>query len=110
MVRHIIALVVAVGLAVGGLFAEEIKGVFKKYEGGQVTITVDGKEKTYKVDQDAKIKFKTKTGDEKEVALTGMMERMKEGRNMTLTVEKDVVVSAKAEFGKKKDKDKDKDK
>jgi len=110
MVRQLIALVVAAALTAGGLFADEIKGVFKKYEDGMVTITVDDKAKTYKFDQIAKVKFKFK-GEEKEVPLVKMMERMKDGRTVTLIVEKDVVTGAKMEFGKKnKDKDKDKEK
>ena len=45
MVRHFVAIAVVLGLAAGGLFAEEIKAVFKKYEDGKLTVTVDDKER-----------------------------------------------------------------
>jgi formylglycine-generating enzyme required for sulfatase activity len=46
MFRKFFAVVIAAMLVVGGLFAEEIKGVFKKFEDGKVTIVdADGEEK-----------------------------------------------------------------
>ncbi len=101
MVRKLVASVVAMLLVVGGLFAEEIKGVFKKYEDGKVTVDVDGKDMTYKVDPEAKIKRKGKDGVEKEFELTKMFSApfIKSGETkMTLTVEKEMVTNAKMEF------------
>lgn len=103
MFRKFFAVAVAAMLFVGGLFAEEIKGVFKKFEDGKITITVDDKDKTYKVDGDAKFKFKNKDGDEKEVLLVDSLKRYKEGAKVTVTVKDDVVTAVKRERKKKKD-------
>ena len=102
MFRKCFAAIVASVLVVGGLFAEDIKGVFQKFEDGKITVKVDDKEKTYKVDENASIKIKTKTGDEKEIKLVDSFKRYKEGTNVTLTLKDDVVVGAKREFKKKK--------
>jgi len=99
MVRKVFAAVVASLLVVGGLFADEIKGKFVKYEDGKVTVDVDGKEKSYKVDPDAKIKRK-KDGVEKEVELTKMFSFAKKDTGVTLTVESDIVKNAKFESKK----------
>ena len=95
MYRKLVAAFVAMMLAVGGLFAEEVSGIFKKFEDGKVTVSVDGKEKTYAVDPKAAIKFKTKDGTEKEVPLTKMFGRAKDGANIVLQVEDNVVKGAK---------------
>ena len=92
MFRKFFAAVVASMLVVGGLFADEIKGVFKKYDDGKVTISVDEKEKTYKVDKDAKVKVK-----KDDVLLTEALSKWKEGQKATFTVDKDVVTGAKKE-------------
>jgi len=99
MFRKFFAAVVAVMLVVGGLFAEDITGVFKKYDDGKVTVEVDGKEKTYKVDKDAKIKNK-KTGDE--TLLTEALSKRKADSKITLVVEGDVVKGMKGGGGKGK--------
>jgi hypothetical protein len=103
MFRKCFAAIVASVLVVGGLFAEDIKGVFQKFEDGKVTIKVDDKEKTYKVDENASIKIKTKGGDEKEIKLVDSFKRYKEGQTVTLTLKDDVVTGAKREFKKKTD-------
>lgn len=90
MFRKFFAAVVAVMLVVGGLFADEIKGVFKKLDGGKVTIEVDGKASEYKVSADAKVKMK-----DKEVALTDALGNWKDGQKGTFTVEGGTVVKAK---------------
>lgn len=92
MYRKFFAAVVAVVLAVGGVFADEIKGVFKKYEEGKITISVDDKEKTYKVDKDAKTKVK-----KEEVLLTEALGKWKADQKGTFTVKDDVVTAAKKE-------------
>jgi hypothetical protein len=96
MFRKCVAAFAALVICVGAIFAEEIKGVFVKFEDGKVTVKVDDKEKTYDVDKDATLKFK-----DNEVKLTDVFEKMKEGRTVTLTVEKDKVVKAKLEKKKK---------
>ena len=48
LLRKFFAALVALTLVVGGLFAEDIKGVFKKFEDGKVTIDVVDS-KTWKV-------------------------------------------------------------
>lgn len=92
MYRKFIAVVVALIFAVGGLLADEIKGVFKKFADGKVTITVDDKDKEYTVDKDAKVKVK-----KEEILLTEALAKWKEGQKGTFTVEKDVVTNAKKE-------------
>lgn len=94
MVRKFFAALVALTLVVGGVFADDIVGVFKKLEDGKVTIDVDGKEKTYKVNADAKVKI-GKKGDQKEVLLTDAFKNWKEGQKATFTVEKEEVTNAK---------------
>jgi len=96
MFRKCVAAFAALVICVGAIFAEEIKGVFVKFEDGKVTVKVDDKDKTYEVDKDATFK-----GKEKEFKLTDLFEKMKEGRGLTLTVEKDKVVKAKLEKKKK---------
>jgi len=91
MFRKFFTAVVASMFVVGGLFADEIKGVFKKFEGGKVTVEVDGKATDYKVG-DAKIKIK-----DKEVALTEMVGKYKDGDKVTVTVEKGEVTKISKE-------------
>jgi len=87
MFRKFFAAVVALMLVVGGLFADEIVAIFKKYDDGKITVEVDGKEKTYKVDKDAVYKGK------KERPVADWAAKAKDGTKITLTVEKDVVKS-----------------
>jgi hypothetical protein len=98
MFRKCVAAFAALVICVGAIFAEEIKGVFVKFEDGKVTVKVDDKDKTYEVDKDAVVKFK-----DKEFPLTKAMERWKEGDKVILEVEKDKVVKGKREGKKKKD-------
>ena len=92
MFRKFFAVLVALTLVAGGLFADDIKGVFKKFEDGKVTIEVDGKEKAYKVNADAKVKQK-----DTEILLTDALKKWKDGQNGTFTVDKDEVTKAKKE-------------
>ncbi|MCE9530440.1 MAG: hypothetical protein K8T89_04815 [Planctomycetes bacterium] len=82
MFRKFFTAVVALVFVAGGLFADEIKGVFKKFEGGKVTVEVDGKTNEYKVG-DAKVKIR-----DKEVAISEALGKWKEGDKGTFTVEK----------------------
>jgi hypothetical protein len=90
MFRKFLAVLVALMFVVGGLFADEIKGVFKKIDGGKVTIEVDGTAKDYKVSSDAKVKIK-----DQEVSLTDALGKWKDGQKGTFTVDKDTVTKAK---------------
>ena len=81
-------------LVVGGLFADEISALFKKYDDGKITVEVDGKEKTYTVDKAAVYKGK------KEVPVSEWAAKAKDGAKITLTVEKDVVTSISKTKGK----------
>jgi len=82
MFRKFFAVAVAATLVVGGLFAEEIKCVFKKFEDNTLTVLVpdkDGKEKTFKIDPDLKVKRKNfKDGTEEEVPVSKLFGRAKE--------------------------------
>lgn len=66
-----------------------------------MTIDVDGKEKTYKVDENATIKFKGKDGTEKEFKLVDSLKRAKEGTKGTFTVKEDTVTGFKRDQIKK---------
>ncbi len=108
MFRKFFAVAIAATLVAGGLFAEEIQGVFKKFEDNTLTILVpdkDGKEKTFKIDPDLKTKRKGKDGTETEVAVTKMFGRMKEGSKVTVTTDdKGTVTDVKGERGGRKKK------
>lgn len=92
MFRKFFAAAAAVALIVGGLFAEEFKGVFKKYEDGKATVEIDGKEKTFKVSPDAKIKNK-----KGEVLVSDFVKNLKEGMKGTFTVEDGVITKVARE-------------
>lgn len=96
MFRKVLALFVALGLAVGAFAADEIKGIFKKYEDGKVTVSVEDKDKTFKVDEKATVKRKIK-GEEKDVKLVDIISKTKADSKVTLTVEKDLVIDFKQE-------------
>jgi hypothetical protein len=95
MFRKFFAAVIAMMLVVGGLFADEISALFKKYDDGKITVEVDGKEKTYTVDKAAVYKGKAEI-PVAEWAKT----KAKDGAKITLTVEKDVVTSISKTKGK----------
>jgi hypothetical protein len=111
MFRKFFAVAVAVTLIGGGLFAEEIKGVFKKFEDNTLTITVpdkDGKEKTFKIPADLKTKYKARGGEEKEVLVSESFGRAKvDVTGVTVTVDGDKVTDVKVErMGRGKGKNK----
>jgi len=88
MFRKFFAAIVATMLVVGGLFADEIAAVFKKFDDGKITVEIDGKEKTFKVDEKAVYKGK------KDVPVAEWAKSKKAAdAKITLTVEKDVVTS-----------------
>jgi hypothetical protein len=101
MVRKFAAALVALVIAVGAVFAAEIKGKFVKFADGTLTIKVDDKDKEYKIPSDLKVKIKDKDGNEKEVAASARLERAKEGSEVTLTVDGDKVTDVKVKRGKK---------
>lgn len=103
MIRKFAAALVALVIAVGAVFAEEIKGTFVKFADGKLTVKVDGADKTYNVSPDLTTKFKVK-GEEKEVPVSKMLSRVKEGTPVTLEVDKDDVKSVKMNRGKGKKK------
>jgi hypothetical protein len=101
MIRKFAAALVALVIAVGAVFADEIKGTFVKFSGGTLTIKVDDKEKEYKIPSDLKVKYKDKNGDEKEVPASARLEKAKEGAEVTLTVDGDKVTDVKVKRAKK---------
>ena len=104
MVRKFAAALVALVIAVGAVFAEEVRGVFVKFTDGKLTVKVDDKEKEYKVPDDLTVKFKGKGGEEKEFPVKGMLGRMKEGTKLKLEVEGDTVKKVTPERGGKRKK------
>ena len=86
MIRKFAAALVALVIAVGAVFAEEVKGVFVKFADGKLTLKVDDKDKN---------------GDEKEVLASERLGKAKEGRDVTLTVDGDKVTDVKLARGKK---------
>ena len=105
MVRKFAAALVALVIAVGAVFAEEIRGTFVKFADGKLTLKVDDKEKDYKVPSDLTVKFKTKSGDEKEFPVSNMLSKMKEGTKLKVEVDGDTVKKVSRE-GKGKGKGK----
>jgi hypothetical protein len=101
MLRKFAAALVAVVIATGSLFAEEVKGMFVKFADGKLTLKVDDKEKEYKIPADLKVKYKGKDGEEKEVLASERLGKAKEGREITLTVDGDKVTDVKMGRGKK---------
>src|SRR6476660_6996278 len=95
MVRKFAAALVAIVIATGSLFAEEVKGMFVKFSDGTLTLKVDDKEKEYKIPADLKIKRKGKDGTETEIAAGEALSKAKEGREITLTVDDGKVTNVK---------------
>jgi hypothetical protein len=110
MVRKFAAALVALAIAVGSVFAEEIRGTFVKFADGTLTLKVGDKEKEYKIPSDLKVKRKTKDGEVKEFAAEDMLKSkfMKEGSTkLILTTEGDKVTDVRVDFkgrGKKEEK------
>ena len=106
MIRKFAAVLVALTIAVGSIFADEVKGAFVKFADGTLTLKVDDKDKDYKIPSDLKVKFKGKDGEEKEVPASESLDRMNKGKfkpTVILTVDGDKVSGIKYE-GKKKGK------
>ena len=101
MVRKFAAALVALVIAVGAVFAEEVRGTFVKFADGTLTIKVDDKDKDYKIPADLKVKRKTKDGEVKESSAADALSRAKEGTQITLTVDGDKVTDVKMRRGKK---------
>jgi hypothetical protein len=106
MVRKFAAALVALVLAVGAVFAEEVRGTFVKFADGTLTLKVDDKDKDYKIPSDLKVKRKNfKTGEEEETTATESLERINKGKfkpTVVLTVDGDKVKGVKYEFKKGK--------
>jgi hypothetical protein len=100
MVRKFAAALVAIVIATGSIFAEEVKGVFVKFADGKLTLKVDDKEKEYKIPSDLKVKYKVK-GEEKEALASERLGRAKEGAEVTLTVDGSKVTDVQVKRGKK---------
>jgi len=112
MVRKFAAALVAVVIAFGSVFAEEVKGTFVKFADGKLTIKVEDKDKEYKIPADLKMKRKNfKTGEETEVLASESLSKFNDGKfkpTVVLEVDKDEVKGVKYEFGKGKKKKDDK--
>ena len=102
MVRKFAAALVALVIAVGSVFAEEIKGTFVKFADGKLTIKVDDKDKEIKVPADLKQKRKGKDGEEKEYVVADMLGKLKEGTKLTVDHKDGTATSVKIERGGKK--------
>jgi hypothetical protein len=101
MVRKFAAALVALVLAVGAVFAEEVRGTFVSFADGKLTLKVDDKEKEYTIPADLKVKRKGKDGEVKESLASEALSRTKEGRPITLTVDGSKVTEVKMGRGKK---------
>jgi len=95
MFRKFAAALVALVIAFGAVFAEEVKGTFVKFADGKLTLKVDDKEKEYKIPADLKIKRKGKDGNETETPAADILGKAKEGTEVTLTVDGDKVTGVK---------------
>lgn len=105
MVRKFAAALVALVIAVGSVFAEEIKGTFVKFADGKLTLKVDDKEKDIKIPADLKQKMKFgKDGEEKEYVVADMLAKAKEGTKYTVE-HKDGTATKVTREGRMKKKD-----
>jgi len=95
MFRKFAAALVALVIAFGAVFAEEVKGTFVKFADGKLTLKVDDKEKEYKIPADLKIKRKGKDGNETETPAADILGKAKEGTEVTLTVDGEKVTGVK---------------
>ena len=100
MIRKFAAALVALVIAVGAVFADQIKGTFVKFADGKLTLKVDDKEKEYKVPADLKIKRKTKGGEEKEVLASDALGKVKEGAKLIVEVDGNTVKGYKRDRSK----------
>jgi hypothetical protein len=94
MLRKFAAALVAIVIATGSIFAEEVKGVFVKFADGKLTLKVDDKEKEYKIPADLKVKY-GKAGEEKEALASERLGKAKEGSEVILQVDGDKVTDVK---------------
>ncbi|HJZ92181.1 MAG TPA: hypothetical protein VKE40_15000 [Gemmataceae bacterium] len=101
MVRKFAAALVALVIAFGSVWADEIKGTFVKFADGKLTIKVDDKDKDFKIPADLKVKRKNKDGVEEEVLLSERLAKVKEGANVTVVTDGDKVTNVKVERKKK---------
>ena len=101
MVRKFAAALVVLAIAVGAVFAEEVRGTFVKFTDGKLTLKVDDKEKDYKIPSDLKVKRKGKDGEVKEYSAADALGKAKEGTEITLTVDGDKVTDVKMRGRKK---------
>jgi hypothetical protein len=101
MIRKFAAALVALVIAFGSVWADEIKGTFVKFADGKLTIKVDDKDKDYKIPADLKVKRKNKDGVEEEVILADRLGKVKEGANVTVITDGDKVTDVKVERKKK---------
>ncbi len=89
MLKKFVGGLVALLVCVGFIIADEAKGKLKSYEKGSITLTVDGKDKTFKLGKETKV---TKGGTE----VTGkdkgkLLKELKAGDEVTVVYEgKDV--------------------
>ncbi|HVK12993.1 MAG TPA: hypothetical protein VM597_29840 [Gemmataceae bacterium] len=102
MVRKFAAALVALVIAVGSVFAEEIKGTFVKFADGKLTLKTDAGEKEVKVPADLKQKRKGKDGEEKEYVVADMLGKLKEGTKLTVDHKDGTATNVKVEFQRKK--------
>jgi hypothetical protein len=100
MYRKFIAAIAALFLLIGGLFAEDLKGIFRKYENDTVFVEVDGKIKEYKVSPDATFKG----GKKIEIPLKDLFKLAKDGVKGSFTVEDGVITKVTIEREKDKKK------
>jgi hypothetical protein len=98
MIRKCAAALVALVIAFGAVFADEVKGTFVKFADGVLTIKVDDKNKEYKIPSDLKIK---RGKDGTETPASEVLANTKEGREVTLTVDGDKVTKVQLKRGKK---------
>ena len=95
MIRKFAAALVAIVIAFGAVFADEVKGKFVKFADGKLTIKVDDKEKELTIPADLKVKRKGKDGVEKEYVVGDTLKKGKEGADVTVITEGDKVTDVK---------------
>ena len=102
MIRKFAAALVALVIAVGSVFAEEIKGTFVKFADGKLTLKTEAGDKDIKIPADLKQKRKNKDGEEVEYVVADMLGKVKEGTKVTVDATDGTATKVKVEFMRKK--------
>ena len=87
MLRRVVGTLVVLVFCAGVLLADEAKGKVKKFEKGVLTVTIEDKEKEFKLNKETKVYNGDKELERKEGRK--FLKELKEGTEVTIIYEKD---------------------